>query len=224
MVGQRLAEARRRAGLVQAELAAELGDRYDQTVISAVEHDRSSLRLEGATIAARALGVSLDYLVGLTDDPTPSAQLTEVAAVSDPESPDGGEFRPAPVRELDAAAGVGTHVLSEEVTGRLWFRRDWLQRHGIDPARCSVIGVSGDSMEPTLPNGCSVLVDYNRQRRRQGHIFVLRTEDGLVVKRLGKDDAGGWVLLSDNPGWETVPMHRGDEIIGEVRWMGWTFE
>ena len=53
-----------------------------------------------------------------------------------------------------------------------------------------------------------------------GRIFVVRTEDGLVAKRLGKDNAGGWVLLSDNPGWETVPMRRGDEIIGEVRWSG----
>ena len=219
VIGERIAESRRRAGLAQAELAAALGDRYDQSTISHVEHGRSGLVVDGLVGAARVLKVSIDYLAGLTDDPTPAAEL---AAVADPESPDGGEFRPAPVRELDAAAGVGTHVLSEGVAGRLWFPRDWLQRHGIDPARCSVIGVSGDSMEPTLPDGCSVLVDHNRQRRRQGRIFVLRTEDGLVVKRLGKDDAGGWELRSDNPAWETVPMRRGDEVIGEVRWFAST--
>ena len=29
-----------------------------------------------------------------------------------------------------------------------------------------------------------------RRRRRADHIFVVRTEDGLIVKRLGKTTAG----------------------------------
>ena len=44
-------------------------------------------------------------------------------------------------------------------------------------------------MEPTLPDGASILVDRNRRRRRVDHIFVVRTEDGLIVKRLGKTTA-----------------------------------
>ena len=63
-------------------------------------------------------------------------------------------------------------------------------------------------MEPTLPDGASILVDHNRQRRRVDHIFVVRTEDGLIVKRLGKSTAGAWRLISDNPdktAWRTLP-------------------
>ena len=71
MLGERLATARRRAGLTQAKLADALGDRYDQTTVSAVERGRSSLRLDGVVGAARALGVSTDWLLGLVDDPAP---------------------------------------------------------------------------------------------------------------------------------------------------------
>ena len=71
MLGVRLAESRKRAGWSQHQLAIELGGRYDQSVISAVENKRSSLRLTGAVKAAQVLDVSLDYLLGLTDDPVP---------------------------------------------------------------------------------------------------------------------------------------------------------
>ena len=75
MIGQRLRECRKRAGLLQIDLAVALGDRYDHSMISQVESGHKSLRFGGAVNAARELGVSLDYLAGLTDDPTPLAQL-----------------------------------------------------------------------------------------------------------------------------------------------------
>ena len=77
MIGERLADARRRKGLTLADLAIALGDRYDHSVLSRVEANKSSLRLDGLIRAALELGVSTDYLLGLTDDPTPAAQLLE---------------------------------------------------------------------------------------------------------------------------------------------------
>ena len=73
-------------------------------------------------------------------------------------------------------------------------------------------------MEPTLPDGCVILLDRNRTRRHAGHIFVVRTEDGLVVKRAGKDQ-DGWRLVSDHPAWAPVPWPQTAELIGEVKWM-----
>ena len=87
MVGERLAAARDRAGLTQVDLADALGDRYDQAMISRVEYGQKRLRIDGAVAAARALGVSLDDLVGLTDDPTPAAALAaEVRELRTPPS------------------------------------------------------------------------------------------------------------------------------------------
>ncbi len=99
----------------------------------------------------------------------------------------GRPLRPVEVVELAAAAGGGGEALDETVTGRVWFRRDWLDAHAMDPAQCVVIGVRGDSMEPTLTEGCSILVDRARRQRRGGRIYVLRTADGVVVKRLRRE-------------------------------------
>ena len=130
---------------------------------------------------------------------------------------------PVDVNEVAAAAGGGAVVFDETVVGRLWFRRDWLGRHAIDPKQCNIISVNGESMEPILPNGCSILVDRSQgRRRREGRIFVLRTEDGLVVKRAGKDAEGNWRIESEHPAWPPVPWSDTTEIIGEVRWYGVT--
>ena len=124
--------------------------------------------------------------------------------------------------EMEAAAGDGSYNLDEApVTGPVWFRRDWIDSHGIDPIQAVVISVHNDSMEPTLPSGCKILVDRHRRRRRAGHIFVITTPDGLIVKRMGKDEDGGWLLVSDNdsPDWQDAPWPDDAIVVGEVKWM-----
>ena len=145
-----------------------------------------------------------------------------VAAANEDAVPPGA--RSVGTREVEAAAGGGAVNLDEApVKGPVWFRRDWLDGHGIDPTRCVVITVRGESMEPTLPAGAKILVDRARTRRRAGRIFVVNTAEGLVVKRLGR--AGRrWLLLSDHPSWEPAPWPREAEVIGEVRWASLTFE
>lgn len=123
------------------------------------------------------------------------------------------------VAELAAAVGGNTTDLDETVIGHVAFNRNWLDRCGLDPAHCIVIHVRGNSMEPTLPDGCSILVNCARHRRRTGHIYVLRTDDGVVVKRLNKGEDGAWRLESDHPSWSPAPWTEACEIIGEVRWM-----
>ena len=128
---------------------------------------------------------------------------------------------------LDGAAGGGGAVVDHErITGRVKFRRQWLARHGLPAGECRVIQVLGESMEPTLVDGCSILVNQASRRRRVGRIFVVRTDDGLVVKRAGKDRAGAWQLLSDNSNkqaWPTVPWPDDAPVIGEVKWTARTF-
>ena len=84
--------------------------------------------------------------------------------------------RPVPVVELASAAGAGAEVLSEEIKGYAWFRSSWLADHGLDHKQCVIIGVKGESMEPTLMDGCPILMDRTRTRRRAGRIYVIRTD------------------------------------------------
>ena len=145
-----------------------------------------------------------------------------VAAANENGVPPGA--RSVGTREVAAAAGGGAVNLDEApVKGPVWFRRDWLDGHGIDPTRCVVIAVRGESMEPTLPAGSRILVDRNRTRRRVGRIFVVTTEEGLVVKRLERRGRQ-WFLASDHPSWQPLPWPREAEVVGEVRWSSRTFE
>ena len=126
--------------------------------------------------------------------------------------------RPVAVRRLQTAAGSGAQELDESKKSWVYFRQNWLLRHGLVADRCSIIKVMGKSMEPTLPDGCVILLNHDQRRRRTGRIFVIRKSDGLVVKRVGKDEAGDWLLVSDHPAWEPEPWSDA-KVIGEVRWM-----
>ena len=130
----------------------------------------------------------------LTDDNALSAPGTS------PEIRQLPGARPVAVHRLQTAAGSGALDLDEAVKSYAYFRHEWLSRQGLVADRCSIIGVMGESMEPTLPEGCIILLDRNRRQRREGRIFVVRTEDGLVVKR-----ADGWQLVSDHPRWPDAP-------------------
>ena len=211
--------------MAQVELAVALGDRYNQQMISMVETGKGNLLLDGAINAARELGVSLDYLTGLTDDPTPAANRDNpnlaVAETKEPYNSDPEETIDR-LDEVAAAAGSGSQTYDETVTARVPFRSAWLRRQRINPRHCNIIGVRGDSMEPTLPDGSQIIVNRNRKELRNGRIYVMRTEEGVVVKR-AKQNAQGWWLMSDNPAWAPLFLTEETDIIGEVRWSGRTF-
>ena len=203
-----------------------LGERYNQSMISNVETGRSALLFDGATKAARELGVSLDYLAGLTDTPAPAATLA--AKVSELE--DAGALAPAESREFrpvlltqgtGIAAGAGANAADERVLGSLAFRDDWLKRHGLNTAQCRVIEVIGESMEPTLQHRAMILVDFQRTVRRHNKIFAVRTDDGPVVKRLQRDE-DGWQLVSDNTAYKPIPWPDGAVVLGQIMWTGRT--
>ena len=77
-------------------------------------------------------------------------------------------------------------------------------------------------MEPTLPHGCAILVDRSRLRRYRGRIYAVLTDDGLVVKRAGRE-GDSWALVSDHPALAPMPWPDDARIAGEVLWMARTF-
>ena len=104
MLGERLASARKSKGLTQMDLAVALGDRYTQSMISMVEKGHSLLLLDGATKAAEELEVSLDWLVGLSNDPTPPTSREGSPSDGETRSPPGA--RPA-ISEFSLKLGQG---------------------------------------------------------------------------------------------------------------------
>lgn len=225
MLGERIAVARRRVGMTQVELAVELGDRYDKSMISHVENGRTALLLDGAVKAAEALKVSLDYLVGLTDDPTPAAELSRTAnaksrSTARPEPASWPDYVIAPfMQDVRTAAGTGALVFHEAAEMRVAFHRSvlpsWLQHD-----RLICVQAVGNSMEPTIHDGDLVALDHSRNEPLDGQIFVVRTDDGLVVKRLRRRGTLSWTLTSDNPAHPPRPAATEDRVIGRVAWSG----
>lgn len=125
---------------------------------------------------------------------------------------------------MDTAAGDGSVFGEATIKGYVAFQAQWMNRWGLVASQCAIIGVRGESMEPTLPDGCSILVARNRRRRQHGRKFVIATDDGLIVKRAGRDNKGRWQLLSDHPSWEPLSWSDDAQVEGEVMWMARSFD
>ena len=110
---------------------------------------------------------------------------------------DGYEYVRRYADDVRLAAGSGTTVENENVAGYVAFRRDWMRGRGLRAERCSLVDVTGHSMEPELFDGDSALVDHSRCDPVEGEIFALRTLEGPLVKRLRFHDERWWAS-SDN--------------------------
>jgi phage repressor protein C with HTH and peptisase S24 domain len=80
--------------------------------------------------------------------------------------------------------------------------------HGAHPQRCHALYVRGASMEPTLLDGDTVLIDTARTEVQDDALFALLYHGELYIKRLFRLPGGGVELRSDNP------RHRSQEVRG----------
>lgn len=128
------------------------------------------------------------------------------------------------VFDVEAAAGHGTRVDDEHVTGHLAFRPDWLRRvSDAPPEQLGVISVRGDSMENTLKHDDTVLVDFTQVYPRRDGIFVIRYDDAVQVKRVTIHPVTRRLTVkSDNPEYQTFhDLDPADlDIVGRVIWLG----
>jgi phage repressor protein C with HTH and peptisase S24 domain len=121
--------------------------------------------------------------------------------------------------------GGGSVVLEEQnASGRAYhFRKSWIKNDlKASPAQLRIMKVEGDSMEPTLMNGDTVLVDMARKSPNPPGIFVLDDGMGLVAKRLQhvpNSDPAAVRVISDNKRYpEYERMADEIVIVGRIRW------
>ncbi|MBF0283216.1 MAG: helix-turn-helix domain-containing protein [Magnetococcales bacterium] len=170
---------------------------------------------------ARHTDISLNWL--LTGKG--AERVSHVSRAEENEERYLSDFTLVPRYEVTAAAGPGFHVRSERVVTRLAFKTSWVMGvMGLDPDRLALVGVEGDSMEPSLKDGDILLLDMRDQQVRNDAIYVLRREDALIAKRLQRGYDGSVIIKSDNPVYEreVVPEAMADclQIIGRVVWAG----
>lgn len=132
------------------------------------------------------------------------------------------EFGLIQVREdIEVSAGDGAVAGDDEKPKYcLAFRKDWLQSRGLKEKELYVVFARGDSMEPTISDGDSLLVNTAEKDPQDGHIYVIRSCDILWVKRIQRLLDGSLLLLSDNKIYPPMPLKLDEssdvEIIGKV--------
>lgn len=229
--GDRVQTLRKTLGLSQSRLAKLIGGSSSQA--SGIERGEAGASLRTAIAIADALETSLDYLVGRVDDPRPAREMatelaTQTARIRDleeghaePLDPDWMEH--VGIDQVDTTVGADGTIRDETVIRRLKFPHPWLRRHGLRAHMCRIVRMTGEAMEPTIPDGSSILVDTAATDRHDGGVVVVRIGGRQVVRRLLHDAKAGWLLSSDNPdkaAWTTEPWPDGAVVIGEVKWLG----
>ena len=120
--------------------------------------------------------------------------------------------------DVRLAAGTGEVVFEESAEVSIAVAAGALASWA-RPERLTCVRAAGDSMEPTIRDGDLVAVDSGRTDPLEGSVFAVRTDTGLVVKRL-RQTAGGWLLTSDNRTYAPRPVAADDRILGQVAWCG----
>lgn len=135
------------------------------------------------------------------------------------------DFVYVPRYDIQASAGHGALVHSEQIVDHLAFRKDWVCGElKTSPKELVLISASGDSMEPTIEDKDLLLVNLTQNTLSKEGIFVIRIDEILLAKRLQKHIDGSVHIISDNRNYETyrlLPENLKDlSILGRVVWFG----
>ena len=157
-------------------------------------------------------------------DTNPAWLLTGEGPKNRSEPVQGG-FVMFPRYEIEAGAGPGRNVQSEQVVDFVSFKKEWVQNFLRVPRKnLALLSVKGDSMNPTLNDGDMILVDLRANRIDDSAIYVLEFDDALLVKRIQRKLDGSVVIKSDNHLYEPEVLQKDRavelRIIGRVVWSG----
>lgn len=133
-----------------------------------------------------------------------------------------------PIRgNVTASMGYGITVYDETQTGTYAISNKLARDLNANLQESDIIFAKGDSMEPTIMGGDSLLVDKSKRDVYDGRIYCIRYEGELYAKRLQKLPPNQVKVVSDNQAkydsWYvdfSKPIEFDFEIIGEVLWWG----
>ena len=126
------------------------------------------------------------------------------------------EFKYIPKVAARLSAGTGSFECEEDVTDYLSFPTKWLSGKGSANSMVAM-EVFGQSMEPIIKEGDTVLIDQSQNTILAGAIYAVGVEDTILIKRLEKHP-NKLVLCSDNRDYE--PIYLKKEEMDEIRIIG----
>lgn len=154
--------------------------------------------------------------------PAPAPSMQPILSWEHEEDLPPGEFVMVPRLDVHLSAGAGhgstqVEILFDEALPQA-FRADWIRGQHLRPKKLAAMTARGDSMEPTIFDGDSLLVDTSQTEVLDKKVYALWYDGGERVKRLFRLPGGGLRIKSDNPEYDTIEL--GPDYAGHVRVIG----
>lgn len=135
------------------------------------------------------------------------------------EAPEAQHYDYVPMVEARLSAGGGSFMVSERIRDYYAFRKAFIANVATSPKKLILMRVSGESMEPEIRNGATVMIDLGRRSIKNNCIFALGLGDTISIKELEMLPGGRVRVISKNP---QYPAYEADikdlRIIGQVIW------
>lgn len=131
------------------------------------------------------------------------------------------DFRKIPKVKARLCAGAGSFETDAGNDEYFTFPVQWLNHKG-NPDLMVLMNIFGNSMEPELKDGDTILVDQSQKDILAGAVYAVGIDDTIMVKRIEKRP-GQLVLMSDNPHYAPIYLEGREmnsvRIIGHVIWV-----
>lgn len=101
-------------------------------------------------------------------------------------------------KEVELSAGSGSIIQREDTGYKLRFAKSTLKRYNIQPEMAACVVVSGNSMEPVLPDQAAVGIDTLNIKIKDGDMYAIDHAGMLRVKLVYRLPGGGIRLRSFN--------------------------
>lgn len=126
-------------------------------------------------------------------------------------------------REVELAAGSGRYEVVENHGPKLRFAKSTLKKQGVSPANAACVTVSGNSMEPAIPDGATIGIDTSNTIIKNGDIYAIDHDGHLRVKLVYRMPGDAVRLRSFNSDEWPDEHYTGEyaakiKIIGRVFW------
>lgn len=114
---------------------------------------------------------------------------------------------------LKASAGTGQPILEIDKEGTPnYCRAGWAKHNGYKSELLFSMRMTGISMQPTIPDGASLIV-HRQQEIESGRIHIICRDGECFVKRLYKQMDGSLLIHSDNDqAYKDILLQPGDPI------------
>jgi transcriptional regulator with XRE-family HTH domain len=205
-IGGRLKAIRKSLGLNQGQLADIF--KIKQGAVSKIENGTQKIDAYMLSLLVEKYDIRIKWLLSGID----SEDLSN--------TPKDCDFTQIPLVDVQLSEGNGSFVTSEEVKEYYQFRKDWLTQTVTSSKNAILVGVTGNSMEPTIYNGDVVMIDTGRTHIYEGEMYALRMDNTVMIKRLSHRPGDKVIIMSDNkkeyPPYETE--RKNIHVLAQVVW------